>query len=153
VPARRAATLTPRAIAARINRATAMVSTTPGSPVMRWVVGAKPAAFRDGEGEARAFAATADSAAPTEGRSAAAPGWQIQIGATDNIAQAQKLIARARPTVARVAGAVHPFTEPVQSNGSTLYRARFSGFDDRDTAELACSALKKTAMACFTARN
>jgi D-alanyl-D-alanine carboxypeptidase len=123
------------------------------------VVGAQPAVLRD-DGDARAFAPTASAAAsPEEGRAAAArpaaplPGWQIQIGATDTVALAEKLLDRARPTVTRVAGAVRPFTEPVQSGGSTLYRARFSGFDDRQTAELARAALKKGEFACFTARN
>jgi D-alanyl-D-alanine carboxypeptidase len=166
-PAPRRNTLTPRAIAARVNRATAMVTTTPGSPALRWVVGAQPAM----SGEARAFAATAtpgsDDAAivpvaerstPTEGRAAAAPvapahGWLIQIGATDSVAMAKKLLAEARPMIARVADDAAPFTEPVASGSSTLYRARFSGFEDRRTAELACAALKRNAMACFTARN
>ncbi|HVV92758.1 MAG TPA: D-alanyl-D-alanine carboxypeptidase [Hyphomicrobiales bacterium] len=157
-PAVRRNTLTPSAIAARVDRATAMVGTTPGSPAMRWVVGAQPAAYHD-DGTARAFAATASVSAPAEGRSAAVAqpaqpqGWQIQVGAADSVALAEKLIARAQPTVARVAGSAQSFTQPVQSSGGTLYRARFGGFDDRETAQLACAALKKTAMACFTARN
>lgn len=156
-------TLTPGAIAARINRATAMVTTTP--PAMRWVVGPKPAATgTDSEVTAFASGATPDSepallptrtgrAAARNSTVAAHHGWVVQIGATASVGQAEDLLAKARKTVLRVTAGAESFTESVQSGDATLYRARFGGFDDRQTAQLACAALKRQDMACFTAKD
>ena len=44
-----------------------------------------------------------------------------------------------------------PFTEKVKKGSSTLYRARFSGFDEND-AQVACKTLQKTGFSCFAAR-
>ena len=35
------------------------------------------------------------------------------------------------------------FTEKVNKGGTTLYRARFSGFDEADAGQNACKALKR----------
>ena len=45
-----------------------------------------------------------------------------------------------------------PFTETVQKNGTTLWRARFAGFDDQRKAQAACSALKSRAFDCMAVR-
>jgi D-alanyl-D-alanine carboxypeptidase len=92
--------------------------------------------------------ASAPSSAP-----ASHHGWVVQIGATDSVDQAQTLLAKAQHTVLGVTASAEPFTEPVQSGKATLYRARFAGFGDRQTAQLACAALKRQDMACFTARD
>ena len=42
----------------------------------------------------------------------------------------------------------YAFTEKVCKGGSTLYRARFSGFDE-DNAQSACKSLKRDGFACF----
>lgn len=79
-------------------------------------------------------------------------GWLIQIGATDDVAKAEALLDRASNAVGRVSKKAEPYTEPVQSGSATLYRARFAGFSER-SAQQACSALKRSSMACFTIRN
>ncbi|MDN3719569.1 SPOR domain-containing protein [Roseibium salinum] len=43
-----------------------------------------------------------------------------------------------------------PYTEPVETDGQTLYRARFVGFETKTAAWNACKTLKKKAKyACF----
>ena len=46
-----------------------------------------------------------------------------------------------------------PFTEKVVRDGATLYRARFSGFDEAEAAQQACRALSATDFACFATRS
>ena len=46
-----------------------------------------------------------------------------------------------------------PFTEKVVRDGATLYRARFSGFDEADSANEACRSLKRNGFACFATRS
>src|SRR4029078_6002001 len=55
-------------------------------------------------------------------------GWVIQLGATDEEDKAKDILARAKASGRFMAKAA-PFTEKVNKDGSTLYRARFSGFD------------------------
>lgn len=79
-------------------------------------------------------------------------GWIIQIGATDSEGSARKLLDRARSTGHRALAAAQPFTESVEKNGSTLWRARFAGFDDQKQAKAACAALKSKSFACMAVR-
>ncbi|WP_305988589.1 D-alanyl-D-alanine carboxypeptidase [Roseibium sp. MMSF_3544] len=77
------------------------------------------------------------------------PGWQVQIAASETENQAVALLKKAR---ARTGGALRgrsPYTEPVQANGTTLYRARFVGFETKSSARKACRTLKKAKFACF----
>ncbi|MEG9527894.1 MAG: SPOR domain-containing protein, partial [Hyphomicrobiales bacterium] len=37
--------------------------------------------------------------------------------------------------------------------GTTLFRARFSGFAEQDSAQEACSALKRSGFSCFATRS
>ena len=75
--------------------------------------------------------------------------WEIQIGATDSRQQALDLLdkakARARATLAQH----ETQTQPVQVRGSTLYRARFTGFGSKAEARQACRALKRKKFACL----
>jgi hypothetical protein len=45
-----------------------------------------------------------------------------------------------------------PYTQSIQSNGATLWRARFGGFNSRDRAQAACSALEAQSFACLAVR-
>ncbi len=58
----------------------------------------------------------------------------------------------ARGRAGKLLGKASPFTEKVAVKGSTLYRARFSGFNEPDDAEKACKALKKSGFSCFASR-
>ncbi|WP_040450700.1 serine hydrolase [Roseibium alexandrii] len=88
----------------------------------------------------------ADSAAEP---AIAVSGWQVQIAAAETEAQAMALLQRAEARTGNALNNRTPFTEPVEANGTTLYRARFAGFDNKSAARRACRTLKKAKFACF----
>ena len=75
----------------------------------------------------------------------------IQLGATDDEAKAKEILQRAKSQGRSTLAHASAFTEKVNKGGSTLYRARFSGFDE-DDAQTACKALKRSGFACFAIR-
>ncbi|WP_425515485.1 SPOR domain-containing protein [Microvirga antarctica] len=75
-------------------------------------------------------------------------GWVIQLGATDDEEKAKAVLDRAGKILPKAS----PFTEKVTVGGNTLYRARFSGFEEPDAAQNACKTLKKSGFACFASR-
>lgn len=77
------------------------------------------------------------------------PSWQIQIAAAETEAQAQALLMKAGAKAKQALRGSDPYTEPVEANGKTLYRARFAGFDNKTAARRACRTLKKAKFACF----
>ncbi len=85
----------------------------------------------------------APAAAPSGQRSR----WEVQIAATDSEAAARSLLANARSNIGNYSG-IAPYTEAVQSGSGTLYRARFTGFEDQSSAVSACKALKARSYAC-----
>jgi D-alanyl-D-alanine carboxypeptidase len=78
-------------------------------------------------------------------------GWIIQLAAADSDAKARVILENARVKNTRLLKSAEAFTEPVSKGGSTLYRARFAGFD-ADEAQEACKALKRSGFACFAQR-
>ncbi len=76
----------------------------------------------------------------------------IQVGATDALSKAKALLSRARSRSRGTLTNAKPFTETIQRNGSTLYRARFAGLNER-SARRACRTLKRSGLGCFTTRN
>jgi D-alanyl-D-alanine carboxypeptidase len=82
----------------------------------------------------------------------AVTGWVIQLGATDDEDKAKAMLDAARTRSGKLLAKASPFTEKVTKDGSTLYRARFSGFDESTEAERACKSLKKSGFACFASR-
>ncbi|PNG25220.1 serine hydrolase [Methylocella silvestris] len=135
---------------------------------MRWIAGPAPAKLRKTERtadrqeatsiEALRVAAPAEKIKEAEGKSAerrppaAARGWMIQIGATDDVAKANALLAKARISCGRTLGSAQPFTEKVQKGSETLYRARFAGLEEK-SAENACRTLKQSGLSCFATKN
>jgi D-alanyl-D-alanine carboxypeptidase len=79
-------------------------------------------------------------------------GWFIQVGAFDDINEARHRLDEARGHARDILGKADPFTEPVAKGDKTLYRARFAGFE-KDQAEAACRALKRSAISCITVKN
>lgn len=77
------------------------------------------------------------------------PGWQVQIGATETENQAVALLKKAKSRSGPALRGRDPYTEPVDANGQTLYRARFIGFETKTAARRACRTLKKAKFACF----
>ncbi|TYC64204.1 D-alanyl-D-alanine carboxypeptidase [Rhodobacterales bacterium] len=78
-----------------------------------------------------------------------APGWQIQIAATETEGQAVQMLKNVRTKTGSALRGRSPYTEPVEVGGQTLYRARFVGFETKSAAWNACSSLKKAKYACF----
>jgi D-alanyl-D-alanine carboxypeptidase len=148
-----------------------MPTTTPSA--FRWVTGPQPVAqapARPAEPIVRATAyapepkpmeakaldpeprrvakAEADDIDP---RTTGSTGWIIQLAATEDEASAREILSRAKTQVRSLAHA-SPFTEKVSKGGTTLWRARFSGFNP-DSAQAACKALKRDGFACFATRS
>jgi D-alanyl-D-alanine carboxypeptidase len=84
---------------------------------------------------------------------AAVSGWVIQLGAMDDETKAREILDEARHRSRGVLAKASPFTEKVVRDGTTLYRARFSGFDEADSAQDACKSLKRSGFACFATRS
>jgi len=78
------------------------------------------------------------------------PGWQIQIGAMPSKGAANDLIERARSSGGSALSKRNGYTMTVDKNGTTLYRARFTGFPSKSSAASACAVLKKRKFACYT---
>ncbi len=77
------------------------------------------------------------------------PGWQVQIAAAETESQAIAMLKSAQTKTGAALRGRSPYTEPVESNGQTLYRARFVGFETKSAAWKACKSLKKAQYACF----
>ncbi|TMV22736.1 D-alanyl-D-alanine carboxypeptidase [Rhizobium sp. Td3] len=74
--------------------------------------------------------------------------WEVQIAATDSESAARSLLANAQSNIAGSHTGIAPYTEAVQSGSATLYRARFTGFEDQSSAVSACKALKAQSYSC-----
>ena len=79
-------------------------------------------------------------------------GWMIQLGATPEETKAAALIERAKTSGNAVLSKAESFTEKVTKDGTTLFRARFAGFDE-GSAQTACKVLKRNGFACFATRS
>lgn len=79
--------------------------------------------------------------------------WEVQIAAADTQAAAMSLLRSARPTIVSAYTGVAPYTEAVRSGATTLYRARFTGFDSQAAALSACKDLKAQSYSCVVMAN
>lgn len=103
-------------------------------------------------GEVRAPAPPARTEAPAPKPVSVTP-WVIQLGAMDDEAKAKSMLAEARQRSGGMLAKAAPFTERVTHGGTTLYRARFSGFSEAESAQDACRALKRNGFTCFATRS
>jgi D-alanyl-D-alanine carboxypeptidase len=97
--------------------------------------------------------ADAPEAPRDEVRRPATSAWVIQLGATDDEGKAKTILEDAKTRSGRALARASGFTEKVTKAGSTLYRARFSGFAEAGEAEAACKVLKRSGFACFATRS
>ena len=77
--------------------------------------------------------------------------YAIQIGAVPDEKAAHKLIALAQLRAGELLAGRAPFTQTVDKDGSTLWRARFAGFD-QSGAKSACEVLQSKNFGCFPVR-
>lgn len=94
----------------------------------------------------------AEASEPKKVERPAVTGWVIQLGATDDESKAKAMLDNARSRSGKLLAKASPFTEKVTVDGTTLYRARFSGFSESDAAANACKQLKKSGFNCFASR-
>jgi D-alanyl-D-alanine carboxypeptidase len=80
-------------------------------------------------------------------------GWHIQIGAVPTMEGAEALLEKARTSMGTTLASLIPLTQPVDRDGSTLYRARFAGFSDKEAARDTCAKLKRRSFACLAVPN
>lgn len=106
----------------------------------------------DAQGDAEASDGSDDVAATASISRATRDGWTIQIGAMPDRDAAVAYLSEARGRFASLLSAREPYTEPVKKGGTTLYRARFAGFDSQAQARAACSQLAKRDYACLAVR-
>jgi D-alanyl-D-alanine carboxypeptidase len=93
---------------------------------------------------------TQDLGDKVDHRPTGSTGWVIQLGAPEDEGKAKELLAAAKNST-RALRHASPFTEKVVKGGTTLWRARFSGFDP-DAAQAACKELKRNGFACFATK-
>jgi len=74
--------------------------------------------------------------------------WNIQIGAFPSSSAAQERIDAAKAAAADLLRGKIPFTMPVSRGNDTIFRARFSGFDEAQARE-ACKRLSRKGVGCF----
>lgn len=79
--------------------------------------------------------------------------WVVQIAATDSVSQAMAMLKKAKSAGGSDLATAEPFTESVDTGGTTLYRARFAGFGSKDQAWKACAALKRSSYNCYAVAN
>ncbi len=78
--------------------------------------------------------------------------WKIQIGAMPSKSAALSALAEARKAAPIALASVEPYAEAIASKGTTLYRARFAGFDSKDAARSACVNLASKDFSCLALR-
>ncbi|WP_244501684.1 D-alanyl-D-alanine carboxypeptidase [Stappia sp. ES.058] len=77
------------------------------------------------------------------------PGWQIQIAAAESEDGAIAMLKKAQGRTGPALRGYAPHTEPVDANGTTLYRARFVGFKTKTAAWDTCKTLKRNKFNCY----
>jgi D-alanyl-D-alanine carboxypeptidase len=98
---------------------------------------------------AAAAAAESPEAKPdTQQKAAVTPSWQIQIGAFPTKEGAMRMIQKALALDLNPLSGKKSVAVPITRGSSTLYRARFSGFD-QTTALAACKELARKGVKCL----
>jgi D-alanyl-D-alanine carboxypeptidase len=136
-------------------------SATPGSKIQARLAALEPVALKAEAAKsepARPEPAKAEAKADLVERSherltKTMTSWVIQLGAMDDEVKAKAVLEEARSRLNRILVKAAPFTEKVVREGATLYRARFSGFNEADSAQEACKTLKRSGFNCFATRS
>lgn len=127
---------------------------------------AAPAATADGDGEAAPEPGAEDETAPADSEEAAPAetqaqtaedepaatatgGYVIQLAALGSRDAAEDAWARFLKAYPRLLGPLTLDVQPVEANGSTLYRVRAAGIADRARAEALCRDLEDQGQSCL----
>jgi len=84
-------------------------------------------------------------------RTAAIPssGWAVQVASSPSEVEARAFLTKTNRAAGDVLASAEGFTSTFQKGGTTFYRARFGGFDNKDAAWKACNALKRKKIECY----
>ncbi len=117
------------------------------------VIGANSVFALDTTDTAEGDTAVGDEAADAAPTAPVLKGWRIQIAASPTQASAEEILDRALAKGGKVLAKAAPYTEPVKSGATTLYRARFAGFTSKDAARDACIFLVRQKFSCLAVAN
>jgi D-alanyl-D-alanine carboxypeptidase len=92
------------------------------------------------------------SASRTPIPASARSGWIIQVGAFDGEKQARARLDAARAKAKTLLAKADAYTETVAKGSGQLYRARFSGLDEKGAREV-CRLLQRNDFGCMTLKN
>lgn len=154
------ASASPTAVAAPAYAAvTASIPAPPPRPGVLGVLPVRQANVEPGEAEPASVAAASTRIAAAAPAASAAPKptlhrgeWIIQVGAFPGEEQAKERLNKAKHVARSALSSAEPFTERIVKGDTTLFRARFAGFD-RDHAEATCKLLKRNEIACLPIKN
>ena len=139
----------PVAVAAAPMPVTPAVRPGPAANGIALLVGANSGfaldAVDQGQGDASGDDDSSDAASP----GATIIGWKIQLAATPTQSSAEDILDQALSKGSAVLAKASPYTEPVVSGGTTLYRARFAGFANKNEARKACAYLTRQDFKCL----
>lgn len=85
------------------------------------------------------------------GDTAAAGGYQIQVGAFASAEEAQRQLTSVLERAAALLAGYAPLAQPASSQGRQVWRARFAGFEAQ-TASSTCQELRRNAVDCFVTK-
>ncbi len=110
----------------------------------RTVASDTPATYASTAGIAAITPASRESTSVADSR-IVAEGWHVQVAAGDNRSELTELLARIKSRNPSLLDTARMYTPKVTRGGSTFYRARFVGFENKSTARRVCQALKRAA--------
>lgn len=146
VPAASAPRASARATAPRVRARTEEGSADPIRPILVKTVSVK----RGGAQVATRASAYAEE--PRERVEMPRGSWSIQVGAFPEESVAKDRLKTVQSVAKSMLASAEPFTMRIVKRDSTLYRARFAGFD-RNEAKAACNYLKRNDIACLALKN
>ncbi|WP_244669492.1 D-alanyl-D-alanine carboxypeptidase [Kaistia sp. 32K] len=117
-------------------------------PVVKTASIVQPAPTADSDAEGFTGSIASQAAPSIE----IADGWKIQIAATPSEDGAREMLDRAKSKAGKMLADATPTVEPVAKGQSTVYRARFAGFDNKDQARAVCAFLTKRDVSCLAVR-
>ncbi|HEY6629845.1 MAG TPA: D-alanyl-D-alanine carboxypeptidase [Rhizobiaceae bacterium] len=86
---------------------------------------------------------------PIKTASVPTTGWSIQVASSPSEVEARAFLTRTTKQAGEALADASPYTVTFHKGGVTYYRARFGGFDSKDSAWNACKSLKKKKIECY----
>jgi D-alanyl-D-alanine carboxypeptidase len=117
-------------------------------PVVKTASIAQPVPTADSDSDSVTGSIASELSSPV----AIADGWKVQIAAAPSEDGARAMLDRAKSKAGKMLADATPSVEPVSKGQSTIYRARFAGFDNKDQARAVCAYLTKRDVSCLAIR-